>query len=75
VKVIPLLTSAEDYAYFAQKVPSVYFIVGTVPASQDPRTAPANHSPLFYVDESGLETGLKAFLYVVVDYLQGATAP
>jgi amidohydrolase len=72
VKVIPLLTSAEDYAYFAARVPGVYFMVGIVPRSQDLRTAAANHSPLFYVDESGLQTGLKAMLFVTVDYLQGA---
>ena len=74
VKVIPLLTSAEDYAYFAAKVPSVYFIVGIVPPSQDLLSAAANHSPLFFVDETGLQTGLRALLYVAVDYLQGAAA-
>ncbi len=74
VKVIPLLTSAEDFAYFAARVPSVYFIVGIVPPSQDLLTAPANHSPLFHVDESALMLGLRAMLYVAVDYLQPAAA-
>jgi len=38
----------------------------------DAAKAPANHSPKFYIDESGLELGLRAMLGVAVDYLQGA---
>jgi amidohydrolase len=74
VKEIPLLTSAEDFAYFAAAVPSLYFIVGITPRSQDLLSAAATHSPLFYLDESGLQTALRAMLYLAVDYLQGATA-
>ena len=67
---IPYVTGAEDYAYFALDVPSVYFFVGSTPAGQDPATAPSNHSPLYFVDESALEVGLRATLNVALDYLQ-----
>ena len=66
---IPYVTGAEDYAYFALDVPSVYFFVGSTPAGQDPATAPSNHSPLYFVDESALEVGLRATLNVALDYL------
>lgn len=68
---IPYVTGAEDYAYFALKVPSVYFFVGSTPQGQDAATAPSNHSPLYFVDESSLDVGLRAMVNVAVDYLQG----
>ncbi len=74
VKALPLETGAEDFAFFAQRVPSFYFFVGSTPRDRNPRTAPANHSPLFYVDESALLVGLRAMLYVAVDYLQAPAA-
>ena len=71
VRQIPLETGAEDFAYFAQRVPGFFFFVGSTPREQSLATAPANHSPLFYVDERALQVGLRAMLYVAVDYLQG----
>jgi amidohydrolase len=68
---VPLETGAEDFAYFADKVPGFYFFVGATPRGQDLSTTPANHSPRFYVDESALQVGLRATLYIAVDYLQG----
>jgi amidohydrolase len=70
VRALPLETGAEDFAHFAQKVPSFYFYVGITPTDKDPHTVPVNHSPLFYMDESGLPVGLKSMLYVALDYLR-----
>ena len=67
---IPYVTGAEDYAYFALEVPSVYFFVGSTPVGQNAEAAPANHSPLYFVAESSLDTGLRALLTVAVDYLE-----
>lgn len=74
VLAIPLVTGAEDFAYFAQKVPSFYFFVGITPKDQNPATAPSNHSPLFYIDEAGIPVGTQAFAQMAIDYLQ-AKAP
>jgi amidohydrolase len=49
----------------------MFFFVGVTPAGQDPAKAPSNHSPQFFIDESGLDVGLRAMLGVAVDYLQG----
>jgi amidohydrolase len=70
VKEIPLITGAEDFAYFAQAVPSVFYFVGVTPKGTDPATAPANHSPLFYIDETALPLATRALLQVAVDYLR-----
>lgn len=70
VKVGALITASEDFSFFANEVPGFYFQVGITPPNEDLATAPANHSPLFHVDESALAVGMKAMLYTVVDYLQ-----
>ncbi len=63
-----LITGAEDFSYFANEVPGFYFFMGITPKDKDARTAPSNHSPLFYVDESALLSGVKAFVQLVQDY-------
>ena len=60
---------AEDYSFFAAKVPSVFLYLGGMPAGNDPTTTAAHHTPDFYVDESGMRTGIKAFCFIVLDYL------
>ena len=70
---IPFVTGAEDFSYFGQRVPSLFFFVGITPAGKDAAKAPSNHSPKFYIDESGLELGVRAMLGVAVDYLQGSS--
>jgi amidohydrolase len=67
----PLQMGAEDYAYFAKEVPSMYFFVGATAKGIDPATAPSNHSPQFNMDESALDLGLRAMLQVTLDYLHG----
>jgi len=70
-----LTMGAEDFAYYAKEVPSMFFFVGATPAGQDPTKAPANHSPKFFLDESALKLGTRAMLQVALDYLGGAPAP
>jgi amidohydrolase len=67
-----LITGAEDFSFFAREVPGMYFFVGATPLGTDPRTAPSNHSPEFYLDEGALDVGFRAMLQVVMDYLDGA---
>jgi amidohydrolase len=68
---VPRETGAEDFSYFAEKVPGFFFFVGATPRERDLSTTPANHSPRFFVDEDALQVGLRALLYATVDYLQG----
>ena len=60
---------AEDFSFFQQKVPGVFVFVGTRPKNQTAEEAPSNHSPLFYVDESGLASGVRMLAHTAVDYL------
>jgi len=68
-----LLTVGEDFAHIARAVPSVYWWVGVTPAGTDPATAPDNHSEKFFVDEAGIQVGLRSLLHVAVDYLQSGS--
>jgi amidohydrolase len=70
VKESGLITASEDYSYFAQKIPSVYFFVGITPADQDPAQAPSNHSDYFFLDERGIPVAMRAMTQVALDYLE-----
>ena len=63
-------TTAEDFAYFARETPGLYLFLANAPDGGDPDYAAPNHSPLFNMYEPNLETGVRAFAHLVVDYLQ-----
>ncbi|WP_371183778.1 M20 family metallopeptidase [Xanthomonas sacchari] len=65
----PLQMGAEDFSFYAQQVPSMFFFVGATGPGIDPATAPSNHSPQFLLDETALDVGLRAMLEVSLDYL------
>jgi amidohydrolase len=69
VREISLQTTADDYSLFAQQVPSLYFWIGITPPDRDPAKAAFNHSPLFYLDEAGMSTGVRALLALTTEYL------
>jgi len=64
----PWVTGAEDFSYFGTKAPSFYFFVGGLPKGKDPATAPSHHTPDFFIDDSRLDVGVKAFCNIVFDY-------
>ncbi len=66
---INAVTGAEDFAFFQQKVPGLFFFVGAMMPDQDPNTVPAHHTPDFMIDERGMMVGLKAMLNVTLDYM------
>jgi amidohydrolase len=68
--VMDAVTGAEDFSYFGAKVPSLFFYLGGMPPGKDPSTTAPHHTPDFYVDESGMKTGIKAFCYLVTDYMK-----
>jgi amidohydrolase len=39
-----------------------------MPAGKDPKTTAGHHTPDFYVDDSRLDVGVKAFANIVFDY-------
>ena len=72
VVVSELITGAEDFTFFQRAVPGLFFFVGITPPEQVGK-APQNHSPLFFVDEKALLTGVRAMAHLTVDYLSGSS--
>ena len=66
---LPPWMPAEDFSYFANVVPGLYFRLGTTKsgvASGD------HHTPTFQADDSAIPIGIKAMTAVVLDYLRGS---
>ena len=62
------VTGAEDFSYFANRVPGLFLFVGVTPREQLD-TAASNHSPRFFVDEAALPVGARALAQLAADYL------
>ena len=62
------VTGAEDFSFYRDKAPAFFFNLGGMPAGKDPATAPDHHTPDFYIDDSKLDVGVKAFCNIVFDY-------
>ena len=70
------VTGAEDFSYFSQEIPGLYFWLGVNKPGEgldstnfgERTDVPGNHSPYFYVDDSALDEGVKAMVYLVLDY-------
>jgi len=63
------ITGAEDFAYYANEVPSLFFFLGGRSSSIELKDAPSHHTPDFYIDESGFKTGVKALTQLTLDYM------
>ena len=64
---IQAITGAEDFSFFQEQVPGLYFFLGgKTPGSTE---AFPHHTPDFFIDESGMILGVKAFLQLSLDYL------
>ncbi|MDT0642952.1 amidohydrolase [Zunongwangia sp. F363] len=67
VKLVKATTGGEDFSFFQEKVPGLYFFLGGKPLNST-KAAP-HHTPDFYIDESGLILGVKAMSQLAMDYL------
>lgn len=64
---INAITGAEDFSFFAEKVPGLYFFLGGMtPGNTQPYP---HHTPDFFIDESGMLLGVKTFVQLTYDYL------
>ncbi len=68
-RLVTAQTGAEDFSFFAQKVPGFFFFVGGMPVDADPNKTAAHHTPDFFIDESGMITGVRAMLNLTLEYM------
>jgi len=62
------VTGAEDFSFYGTKAPAFFFYLGGMPKGMDPAKAPDHHTANFYIDDSMLYVGVKAFCNLVFDY-------
>ncbi|WP_323758067.1 amidohydrolase [Roseivirga sp.] len=62
------ITGAEDFSFFQEKIPGLYFFIGGAPKGVDPEKQAPHHTPDFYVDDAGMLTGINLLSRMVVDY-------
>jgi amidohydrolase len=61
-------TTAEDFSFFQQAAPGLFFFIGVTPKDQLAQAAP-NHSPRFFVDEGVLVPGMRSLANLAIDFL------
>lgn len=66
----PAITGAEDFSFFAQKVPGLYFFIGGLPVGKDPIKSGPHHTPEFFIDDKAFKTGVTSFCNLVFDYME-----
>ena len=67
VQLMKATTGGEDFSYFQEVVPGVYFFLGGMtPGATE---VYPHHTPDFKIDDNGMLLGVKAFTQVTLDYL------
>lgn len=61
-----MLSGSEDFSYYLQKIPGVFFYIGAKPKNTS--NAYFNHHPKFDIDEDALLVAAKSVADVVLDY-------
>lgn len=64
------VTGAEDFSFFQEKVPGLYLWVGGKPLDVAEEDSPAHHTPDFYVDDKGMDLGVKLLTNLTLDYMK-----
>ena len=70
VNVGPKITASEDFSEYQKIIPGFFFFIGVTPKGTDVSKAASNHSPRFFVDESGLLLGVRSLAHLTVDYME-----
>ncbi|MCF7560087.1 amidohydrolase [Sabulilitoribacter multivorans] len=60
-------TGGEDFSYYQEVVPGFFFFLGGMTPGNEEFYP--HHTPDFYIDESGLILGVKAFTQITFDFL------
>ena len=65
------IMGGEDFSYVTERVPGMMAFLGARPASEDPATAPQNHSNLVVFDEASMALGVALYAAAAIDFLGG----
>ena len=68
VLLVSAVTGSEDFSFFAQKVPGLYFRLGGTAKGKDSKTVGPHHTPEFIIEDSSFKLGVIAFCNLVFDF-------
>ncbi|RVX11978.1 IAA-amino acid hydrolase ILR1 [Vitis vinifera] len=68
VHLLPATMGAEDFSFYAQKMPAAFFFIGT--KNETLKSDKPLHSPLFVMDEEALPIGAALHAAVAISYLE-----
>ena len=66
----PPTTVAEDFSYFQQAIPGVFYHLGASPDGVDSAQSAPNHSPEFSPNEKVLPLGVKTHVLTALRFLE-----
>lgn len=66
----PETTIAEDFSYYQQKIPGVFYHLGATPEGVSVEASAPNHSPEFHANERVLPLGVKTHVLSAIRYLE-----
>ena len=64
----PPVTGSEDFSFYLEHIPGLYFFLGINPPDVSPQEAEPCHSPRFTINEDALPVGVRALVGLVFDY-------
>lgn len=63
-----LITGAEDFSYYQEKIPGLFLMLGVGDPSVPREERPSNHSPFFTAQEDALIVGVRTLVGFALDY-------
>lgn len=70
VSITAPVTMGEDFSFFQQRVPGLFFFLGAYPTEMNLAKQPVHHTADFMIDERAFVTGVKALLTLTTDYME-----
>ena len=65
----PVIMGSEDFSYYQQEIPGLYFMLGVGEDGIAEEDMPTNHRPDFFVNDRALKIGVRAMSSLAIDYL------
>ncbi|MED5421623.1 MAG: amidohydrolase, partial [Pseudomonadota bacterium] len=63
-----LITGAEDFSFFQERMPGLFLMLGINDPSVPRSDRPSNHSPFFIAEDNALMTGVRTLVGFALDY-------
>ncbi|MBY0478481.1 MAG: amidohydrolase [Chitinophagaceae bacterium] len=64
----PWKMNSEDFSYYGEHAPALFIGLGGMTKGADPKKIADHHTPDFFIDDSQLHIGVKAFCYMVMAF-------